>query len=83
MSVLAVLLSVAVAASVPPAAAPGNAGASQPDPNERVCRRTPPTLDTRIAPRRVCRTRGEWEAEARAAQQDWANRHRPASGDDR
>ena len=53
------------------------------DPNERVCRRSPPDVSTRIPARRVCKLRKEWAEEARESQGNWQNRHRPPSGNDR
>jgi hypothetical protein len=46
----------------------------------KVCRKIQPELGTRIPERRVCKTQKAWDDEAHAAQEDWRQRHKPASG---
>ena len=53
------------AVAVAPAAKP----ASEADTNKVVCRRVE-AIGTRLASKRVCRTKGEWDAEAAANRQD-------------
>lgn len=82
MRVLAFLVSAGLAAAATPAVAQqSSAPSAKPDPNERICRKPQPVIGTRIPPGRVCKTRAEWDAESREAQQDWKSRHNPASGD--
>ena len=64
------LLTLALAATVPvsaPVAAPTQPNSSY-DPNERICESIP-ELGSRLAKRRVCATRAEWEEKRRLDRQ--------------
>lgn len=70
-----------LAAGAQPALARSGDQQGENDPNEIVCRRPAAELGTRIRPPRVCKSRAEWDAESRAAQEAWRNRQRAPSGD--
>ena len=55
-----ILLMVQAATSQP--ATKGRIAASNENPDEIVCRAPQPVLGSRVAQRRVCRTRAEWRA---------------------
>lgn len=50
-------------------AAPAAKTSSEADTNKVVCRRVE-AIGTRLSSKRVCRTKGEWDAEAAANRQD-------------
>ncbi|MBN8483799.1 MAG: hypothetical protein J0L50_03380 [Sphingomonadales bacterium] len=59
----------AVAGSSGDNAAPAAKTASEADTNKVVCRRVE-AIGTRLSSKKVCRTKGEWDAEAAANRQD-------------
>ncbi|HZF96496.1 MAG TPA: hypothetical protein VEZ20_16660 [Allosphingosinicella sp.] len=58
------LLLLSSPAPTAPAATPAPAANARPapDPDEVICRASEPVLGSRVARRRICRTRTEWQA---------------------
>jgi hypothetical protein len=59
-SIATLLLMIQAAAS--PATGQGRIAAATENPDEMICRAPQPAIGSRVARRRVCRTRAEWRA---------------------
>ncbi|HEY0300594.1 MAG TPA: hypothetical protein VGC36_04650 [Rhizomicrobium sp.] len=59
-------------AIVPASTTPAPADAVS-DPSKIVCKTLPPLTGSRIGNRRICQSRGEWEAQEHQHQQDLAH----------
>lgn len=60
---LTVLLMYAQAAATAPGGATAtNLSTTGGDPDQMICRQSEPVLGSRVARRRICRTRAEWQA---------------------
>lgn len=60
----AVLAALLMASPATPAAqpAPARTSARAEDPDQMICRQAEPVLGSRVARRRICRTRAQWQA---------------------
>ena len=56
---------------------PGTARAA----DKIICRKPDPNVGTRLAPKRTCLKKSDWDAQAREFQTSWENRPRVPSGD--